>query len=336
MKMFAERDNAMTEVTSLRQGKLTLGNPAVLELANVRVEVSADGKEVTAYTNEGVQPKKVAATADAPEAGTQVAFRDDGSVHVEASTAFAKATSVPLPDFSTDELDKALNALASLEMSEKIFQSFVPASKPAVAQETVQVERKPETVSLPENTTSVTLNGVTIEQALEGHLVITAPSTTNVFAALPEKALEAGQLTENGVFVAVSTDKDGTKRAWFADLADAQYNSGARLSADFNQRAAYAAQLNTENHLGHNDWVVAPSHSGNYKEASFDVLSAMYNNRAAIGGFDEAAQYASSSRVHASRSAGAYMHTVDFKNGNGSAVEETARLPFRLVRSVKL
>jgi Protein of unknown function (DUF1566) len=51
----------------------------------------------------------------------------------------------------------------------------------------------------------------------------------------------------------------------------------AELTLTFNDASAYAANLNAQEHLGHDDWRVPTKAE----------LNALFNNRAAIGGFDE-------------------------------------------------
>jgi hypothetical protein len=192
---------------------------------------------------------------------------------------------------------------------------FQTRKKPAVA-ETLQ--------------DGVDLHGVIVQQAANGNLIITRDEDVSCKGSLaPSQDLQPGQATKDGIFFAYSTDKDGTKRAWFTDLNVAQDDEGNTLSLDFNERAAYAEQRNQESHLDHNNWTVAQGWEG----SQFNALAALFNARAAVGGF-EAAQYGSSSRVYAAHSG--LVQVVDFKTGIRNAVEETARTPFRLVRSVKV
>jgi hypothetical protein len=51
----------------------------------------------------------------------------------------------------------------------------------------------------------------------------------------------------------------------------------APLTYTFNEAAEYAAKLNREKYLGHDDWRVP----------SMDELNVLFNNRAVIGGFNE-------------------------------------------------
>ena len=177
------------------------------------------------------------------------------------------------------------------------------------------------------------LNGVLIHQATDGHLIIeTSEDAVVEFAGFPEKDLKVGQLTQNGVFIGASTDADGAKRAWFADINDVQDSEGKRLKATFNEAAAIAKERNAQNHLNHDDWIVAPT--ANHQPGAIDVLKTLFNNRAAVGGFEAGAQYWSSTPVFALNSN--YKHTVDFETGVRGAVDEKTPLSFRLVRSVKL
>ena len=177
------------------------------------------------------------------------------------------------------------------------------------------------------------VNVVIVQQATDGHLVIaTSEDAVVEFAGFPEKDLEVGQLTQNGVFIGASTDTDGAKRAWFADINDVQDSEGKRLKATFKEAAAIAKERNAQNYLNHDDWIVAPT--ANHQPGAIDVLKTLFNNRAAVGGFEAGAQYWSSTPVFALNSN--YKHTVDFKTGVRGAVDENTPLSFRLVRSVKL
>jgi|SRR5579864_1003539 len=66
----------------------------------------------------------------------------------------------------------------------------------------------------------------------------------------------------------------------------------AKLTYTFNEAADYAAKLNREKYLGHDDWRVPDK----------GELNVLFENRAAVGGFDESgdgtdASYWSSLRV---------------------------------------
>src|SRR5262245_37894620 len=78
-----------------------------------------------------------------------------------------------------------------------------------------------------------------------------------------------GDRMEDGtIYAGISPD---TARPMFAAPCDAP------LTYTFNEAAKYAMKLNAANYLGHNDWRV-PTKS---------ELNSLFNNRAAIGGFDE-------------------------------------------------
>ena len=181
-----------------------------------------------------------------------------------------------------------------------------------------------------EGSTKAVLNGVTIEQADDGHLIIAG--NYKYHFEHPSEERQAGQLTKEGIFFAISTDENGKKWAWYADIDDAKDSEGKTLSANFNERAAYAQERNQQNHLGHNDWVVASAWTG--KKGDFNALSTLFDNRVKVGGFDATAQYGSSSSVHQSDSG--YVQVMDFKTGVRGAVEESTRQRFRLVRKIAI
>lgn len=138
-------------------------------IGNATVEVSADGKKVTASAKDGVEIKAVTAAAAAEE-GTKIS------------------------------LSKDFNA--------------------------------------------VVLNGVTIEQAADGHLVITAPGGTVITKPAPandtavkvaKDALEIGdKMTDGTIYAGISPD---TNQPMYAAPADAP------MSMDFNAAAKYAKDL---------------------------------------------------------------------------------------------
>lgn len=178
----------------------------------------------------------------------------------------------------------------------------------------------------------VDLHGVTVEQAADGHLIISGENIECQGKSGASDKLQVGQLTSEGIFFGYSTDENGATRAWFADLDDAKDREGKRLSANFNERAAYAQKRNQENHLGHNDWIVAPTWHG--KKGEFDALRALFDARAKVGGFKAGEKYGSSTRVYAEFSE--FTQTVDFRTGRRNSVDETTGSPFRLVRSVAI
>src|SRR5437762_1894389 len=114
---------------------------------------------------------------------------------------------------------------------------------------------------------AVVLNGVSIEQAADGHLVITAPGTvfTKAGVANDRAASNPGDRMPDGrIYAGISPD---THKPMYTTPEDAP------LTYTFNEARKYAAELEAN---GHKDWRVPT-------KAELKVL---FNNRAAIGGFD--------------------------------------------------
>ena len=94
---------------------------------------------------------------------------------------------------------------------------------------------------------------------------------------------EVGDEMPDGTFyLGRFQSKDGTQKDWFAAAEDAQDGNGKRLSLNFNEAAEYAR--NSKAH-GHDDWMVPPGYYDGKGEP--DILNALFNNKAKIGGFDE-------------------------------------------------
>jgi len=127
-------------------------------------------------------------------------------------------------------------------------------------------------ISISEDFNTVVLSGVTIERAADGHLVISAPGTVitkpgpaNDTAAKGKTAPKIGDKMEDGtVYAGISPD---TNKPMYATPADAP------LTYTFNQAQKYAAKLDAH---GHHDWHVPTK----------GELNVLFQNRAAIGGFD--------------------------------------------------
>ncbi len=163
---------AASAKTELKDAQFNVNKETGLVTATIgdaKVEVSADGKKVTASAKDGVEIKAVTA-AVAAEEGTKIS------------------------------LSKDFNALV--------------------------------------------LNGVTIEQAADGHLVITAPGGTVITKPAPandtaikaaKAALEIGDVMKDGtIYAGISPD---TNQPMYAAPADAP------MSMDFNKAAKYATGL---------------------------------------------------------------------------------------------
>ncbi len=223
---------------------------STLLLDDARVEVSADGKKVTAYTDAGVEARGATPDDDAAH-GTNINISSD-------------------------------------------FNKFV-------------------------------LNGVCIERAADGHLVVTAAAVTVVHkqaaandanwdapakekAKTAEKPLRVGQMMEDGTkFTGMSPD---TGKPMFVAPAD----EPATLS--FNAAAARAAEKSKET-------------GKEYRIPSQAELNAIFNNRAALGGFNDnlAPWYWSSTS-----SIGAGKQCQSFRDGSQGYDAVTGRLSVRLVR----
>ena len=151
---------------------LTVGeDESTVEIGAAKIEVSADGKKVTAYAN-GVETRASAISSTVPAEGTHI------------------------------DISKGFNA--------------------------------------------VVLNGVTVEQAPDGHLVITAPGT--VFMKSPaanDSEPKAGDRMADGTIYAGKSPDTGMKM--YATAADAS------LTMKWKKAMDYAAGLDAH---GHQDWRV--------------------------------------------------------------------------------
>ena len=178
------------------------GGISALTLGNAKIEVSADGKTVTAYTNDGVETK-AALDKDTLEVGQHT---EDDSVYCGHFKGAATKISIR-NDFN-----------------------------------------------------AVVLNGVTIEQAANGHLVITAPGGTviNKPAAANDTAIAAAQaalkigdeIRENGVVTAIYAGRTADGKLILTMPTDLD------VPMTFNDAAKAVEKLNDKNTLGHNDWQI--------------------------------------------------------------------------------
>ena len=149
---------------------------------------------------------------------------------------------------------------------------------------------------------------------------------------------EAGQKMQDGTFyLGRFKGKDGVEKDWFAAAEDAEDNKGKkrkkgkRLLLSFNDAAAYAKGSKA---YGHDDWIVPPGHDDPNGEP--DILGALFNNKAKIGGFDgtdldPADWYWSSSKV-----LGIYGLCQRFSDGEQFHDFTPYKLSVRLVRSVAI
>jgi hypothetical protein len=140
-------------------------------------------------------------------------------------------------------------------------------------------------ISISADFNTVVLNGVTIQRAADGHLVISAPGGTvkqaapandglfpsiassDVSRLLPatKAVLKIGEKMPDGtVYAGISPD---TGKAMYTTPADAP------LTYTFNQSQKYAGKLDAH---GHKDWRVPTK----------GELNVLFQNRADIGGFD--------------------------------------------------
>jgi hypothetical protein len=204
-----------------------------------RVEVSADGKKVTAYAKDDVEAKAASGVTPAPRDGA-------------------------------------------------ILEGAVPPSRDGGG-------------SFSADFNTVVLNGVTIVRAADGHLVISVPGGVVKQGAAPANdtakakiAPEIGdRMSDGSVYAGISPN---TNKPMYTTPADAP------LTYTFNQAQKYAARFGAH---GHADWRV-PTKS---------ELNVLFQNRAAIGGFDisgpsPAAWYWSSSQ-------GYYYGAWDQRFGDG-------------------
>jgi hypothetical protein len=128
-------------------------------------------------------------------------------------------------------------------------------------------------ISISADFNTVVMNGATIERAADGHLVISAlgtvitkPGPANDTAAKGKTAPQIGDKMEDGtVYAGISPD---TNKAMYATPADAP------LTYTFNQAQKYAEKLDAH---GHKDW----------RAPTKGELNVLFQNRAAIGGFNE-------------------------------------------------
>ena len=144
----------------------------------------------------------------------------------------------------------------------------------------------------------------------------------------PIKAvLEVGQLTKEGVYIGRLKDKKGVEKDYFAAPTDAHYMS-------FDAAVKYAKKANHKNYLGHNDWVLPTGWKD--KKGAPDVLHAMFNNKAKIGGFDETGS--DPSGYYWSSSPDDYfvngLKFERFSDGHQDGEDKSNCLSVRLVRSV--
>lgn len=235
---------------------------SVVTIGGSKVEVSADGKKVTGYTNNGVETKAgTTATASVSEGGTRISISKD------------------------------FNA--------------------------------------------VVLNGVTIEHAADGHLVITAPGGTVINKPAPandtaikaaQNALELGtKMADGSIFAGLTADGKQQIYAMPTDLD---------VKMTFNDAAKAVKQLNTNNSLGHNDWQVPSRENLHvlYKNQNQGALKGTFTKEAGRGsGFPDWYWSSTEDRVNPSS-----VWVVRFSDGNGGwGHKDNYRLSCRPVRLVE-
>ncbi len=244
---------------------------SVVTLGENRVEISPDGKRVTAYTRDGLETK-AAVPVDAASEGAEIIVSND------------------------------LN--------------------------------------------TIVVNGVTVGQADDGHLFIIAPGakvsnrpiftgeTAVIEAASEVKTPPEADLKDGTIYIGRFKNRDGTERDWYAAASDLKHKGffkrNRRLSLSFHEAVRYAQHSTAH---GHDDWSVPPGRQDRNGEP--DILNAMFNDKARIGGFDETG-------AHSDR----YWSSSPIGNGTGRAMDQSFsdgkqatgykldRFSVRLVRSV--
>jgi hypothetical protein len=151
----------------------------------------------------------------------------------------------------------------------------------------IQPNCKAKEISLGEDfgDVAVKVNGVYVKVSTDGSILAYTNGAVKVCPVANDDGKTAtgaepkiGAVMPDGtIFAGISPD---TSKPMYATPADAP------LTMKFNEAAAYAKKLNAEKYLGHDDWRVPTK----------DELNVLFNNRAAVGGFN----------VHGSDAAGWY------------------------------
>jgi hypothetical protein len=122
---------------------------------------------------------------------------------------------------------------------------------------------------------SVKVNGVRVEVHRDGSILAYTNGNVKVCPVANDdgKAAASGEpkigdkMPDGTIYAGISPD---TGKKMYAAPADAP------LTMTFNEAAKYARKLNREKYLGYDDWRVPTKNE----------LNVLFNNRAAIGGFD--------------------------------------------------
>jgi hypothetical protein len=153
----------------------------------------------------------------------------------------------------------------------KTVTAYTSGGVEAKAAEPVSAQGISKGVSISADFNTVVLNGVTIERAADGHLVIFAPGgavsakPAPANDSLARKALEVGERLRDGtVCIAVDLAKN---EALFAPAGIFGGN------AKFDEQHKIPARLNSENAHGHNDWRNITDEEGATLSAVWDKVA---------------------------------------------------------------
>jgi hypothetical protein len=146
-------------------------------------------------------------------------------------------------------------------------------------------------LSISEDFSTFSINGVVINPAPDGAIVIAADPGVDVQLRKPssgpseETAPEPGQMTQEGIYIGSFADAGGAEKHWYADEADVKDAQGNRAALT---RAEAFAHAQASTALGYEDWIVPPG--WNDAEDRPDILSALFNSKsrdAFAGSFEE-------------------------------------------------
>jgi hypothetical protein len=181
-------------------------------------------------------------------------------------------------------------------------------------------------ISISKNFNAIVLNGVTIEQAADGHLMITAPGVTVIHkpaaanAAAPanntavktaKDALEIGEKMADGTIYAGMT-ADGKQQIYaMPDNLD--------VCMTFNDAAKAVEKLNSQKALGHDDWQIPALENVYvlYKNQNEGALRGTFNTNGNKGSVSDYPYWYWSS-TKKDRINSSYMRSVRFSDGDGA------------------
>src|SRR5579871_2483131 len=151
-------------------------------------------------------------------------------------------------------------------------------------------------ISISADFNTVVLNGVTIERASDGHLVISAPggivkqaSATNG-AAAKTAALEVGDLDDGGVYVGLSAENGKPLHAGLADLPDYKTYEEALAAAEQLKSMHPTAHVPTPAELNKNLFENRNTgHLKNTFNTSFSFPASVYRSSASYSDFRDTA-----------------------------------------------